>query len=600
MNGNQQRKAEELLRKSAPAISTENDMGEKRAELAKKVEKLSSDLEPFKKDALKKFPYISSISIIPPEASKLFEDDIIKNEKEKPQFHLYITIPDDKVKKYNKVKTALIKASQAIKPKIWIHLSLISDIWEICNDGKFEMVDAIAASIVLHDKGILGSLRVANVHKILCLRKFENYIVSYVIAGSLVRGTATKTSDIDVTIIIDDTDVKRMTRLELRDRLRGIISDYVFDAGEISGVKNKLNAQVWLLTDFWEGIREAHPVYFTFVRDGVPLYDNRTFTPWKLLLKMGRITGTPEAIEKFISQGEGMTKVVKRKLLDIATGEIYWSILTPSQGALMLYGLAPPTPKETITAMEETFYKKEKLLEKKYLDFLKRVVDMYKGYEHGKVTEVSGKEIDELVKGSEEYLTRIKKLVEEVGSRISKKTIINLHEDIMKILKTMLGKGSEAALLRKFKSDLIQKGKMPSTTLKILEEVIKAKKKYSSSKGKITKVEVERIRKDAQQLISTLTEYAQRGKLAEMERARLLIHVGDKVGELHLSGKKAFIVVGEKHAEITLIDLEKNKVSKAKAEDLNKALSKPTKTKITTTLLSKIEKLLGKKIEIML
>jgi len=377
------------------------------------------------------------------------------------------------------------------------------------------MIDAIAASRpVFHDKGLLGALRVANVHKILCLKKFESYIVSYVIAGSLVRGQATKSSDIDVTIIVDDTDVKRMTRMELREKLRSIIIDYLFDAGEISGVKNKLNAQVWLLTDFWEGVKEANPVYFTFIRDGVPLYDNRTFMPWKLLLKMGRITGTPEAIEKFISQGEGMTKIVKRKLLDIATGEIYWSIITPSQGALMLYGLAPPTPKETVKLMKEVFYTKEKILEKKYVDFLEKVVSIYKGYEHEKIKEVSGKTLDELVKGSEEYLSRIKKLVEEVGTNMSKQTIINLHEEVFKTLKAILGKKSEKELLKKVKFELVSKGKLPHYILKNLDDIVKAKERFTKKKAeKIDKIEVERIRKDTLMLISTLNEYAQRGKV---------------------------------------------------------------------------------------
>ena len=38
------------------------------------------------------------------------------------------------------------------------------------------------------------------------LKKFERYILSYVLAGSLTQGIATATSDIDVWIVIDDTD----------------------------------------------------------------------------------------------------------------------------------------------------------------------------------------------------------------------------------------------------------------------------------------------------------------------------------------------------------------------------------------------------------
>ena len=590
----QTKKAEELMRQSPqrkPEI-TEKE----REELKKQIDQLKTKLESFKKEALKKFSFITSISLVPPEASELFEEEGQRKDSEKGEkaMHLYITMPDEKEKEYSKVKMWAIKAIQEMKPKIWIHLALTRDLWELAYDAKNEMIDAIAASMPIHDKGILGALKVSNLHKIMCLKKFENYIVSYVIAGSITRSEATKTSDVDVYIIVDDTDVKRISRAELREKLKNIIYGYAIDAGEMTGVTNKLSPQIYLLTDFWDGIREAHPLYFTFVRDGVPLYDRGTFMPWKLLLRMGKITGTPEAIEKFMSTGEDMAKIIKRKLLDIATGEIYWSVITPSQGALMIYGLAPTTPRETVAAVKEVFYEKEKMLEKKYVDFLERVVELYKGYEHEKVKEVSGTEIDELVKGSQEYLARIKKLVEEVSKKVNEASIIKLYDDIMGILGSILEEKSEKAILDKFKKDLVGRGKLPATSLKTLDEVIRVKKKPE----KLTKNEFERTRRDAQQLISMLTEFTQRGKLSELERTRFHINVDEKDGELYLLDKKAFIVKDTKQPEIMMLDLEKGTSSKATHEDLTEAKKKLTKIKLTGSLLNKIEKITGSKIEL--
>ena len=161
--------------------------------------------------------------------------------------------------------------------------------WNYGQDSKFEFVDAIAQGYPVHDKGFLGALRVASIHKSLVLRKFDKYVASYVIGGSLVRGTAGKDSDVDVFVVVDDTDVKRMNRVELLEKLRGIIYDYIREATALAAVKNILNVQVWLLTDFWQRVKDAEPVAFTFIRDGIPLYDRGTFIPWKLLLKMGRI-----------------------------------------------------------------------------------------------------------------------------------------------------------------------------------------------------------------------------------------------------------------------------------------------------------------------
>ena len=47
----------------------------------------------------------------------------------------------------------------------------------------------------------------------LIFAKFEKYVTSYVVGGSLTTGTAKKDSDVDVFVIIDDTDVKRMPRM---------------------------------------------------------------------------------------------------------------------------------------------------------------------------------------------------------------------------------------------------------------------------------------------------------------------------------------------------------------------------------------------------
>jgi predicted nucleotidyltransferase/uncharacterized protein (UPF0332 family) len=448
-------------------------------------------------------------------------------------------------------------------------------------------------SLPIFDKGILSALRVSSIHKSLCLKKFEKYIVSYVIAGSIVRGEATKTSDVDVFIIVDDTDVKRMSRAELRDKLRGIIYGYAMQANELADSKNKLSPQIYILTEFWEGVRESHPVFFTFIRDGVPLYDRGTFMPWKLLLRMGKITGTPEAIERFMTLGEKVDEIVKHKLNDIATEDIYWSVITPSQGALMMYGLAPPTPKETTDLMRKTFYEKEKLLEKKYIDFLDRVIKIYKGFEHETVKEVTGKEIDELVKGAKEYIKRLKEVVDEVGKRRGEKTIKQLYDDVFTILQSLLGKGSESQLILKFEKELVEQGKMPRSSIDIIKEVFKSKKDYE--KGKLSSKEIENTRRNGLMLLSMLVEFGQRKKMIEMDKAQFMIKINGKDGELYFTGDSAFIISDLKVPEIKKIDLKKLKIAKSSREELDEALKNlPEKLSLNKSVIEKIEKLVGK------
>ena len=98
--------------------------------------------------------------------------------------------------------------------------------------------------------------------------------------------------------------------------------------------------------------------------------------------------------------------------------DCFYAILTPTQAALMLYGMPPPTPKETPEVMEEIFVKKEKLIEPEYVKILKDNVQLRKDIEHGTKKELSGTELDKFVNNAEKYLKRIKKLfqaIEEVS-----------------------------------------------------------------------------------------------------------------------------------------------------------------------------------------
>jgi hypothetical protein len=318
--------------------------------------------------------------------------------------------------------------------------------------------------------------------------------------------------------------------------------------------------------------------------------------PWKLLLKMGKITGTPEAIERFMTLGEKVDEIVKHKLNDIATEDIYWSVITPSQGALMMYGLAPPTPKEIVDLMRKTFVEKEKLMEKKYIDFLEHVViDIYKGFEHEKITEVSGKEIDELVKGTKEYIKRLKEVVDEVGRRNGEKTIQHLYSDTMTLLQSLLGKGTESQLIANFETELVNQGKMPRSSIETIKEVFKSKRDYE--KGKLSSKEIENTKRNGSLLISMLTEFGQRKKLIAMDKAQFSIKLNNKEGMLYFTGEDAFLIpdVKEKEVEIKKIDLKKGKIMKSGREQLDEALKKlPEKIILTASVIDKIEKLIGK------
>ncbi|MFH1500440.1 MAG: nucleotidyltransferase domain-containing protein [archaeon] len=547
-------------------------------DVRKDLEKTRTKLDKLKKDLVKKYPFIMAIGITPPQAAEKIEQEeaVPEEEKKNKPIHLLIVVPEEKFKSIPKFKPEMIKMANSTKMKLWIHVKTPVDIFNYCLDSKFELVSAYSMSFPLYDKGFLGGLRVSEIHKSLVLRKFEKYVVSYILAGSFVRGDATKTSDVDVYIVIDDTDVKRMPRLELKEKLRSIIYSYIIEASELAGVRNKLNVQIDILTHFWESVKDAQPVIFTFIRDGVPLYDRGTFLPWKLLLKMGKLKPSPEAIDMFMSMGDKVAESVKRRLLDIAIGDIYWGVLTPSQAMLMLYGLPPPTTKETAPKMKEIFVDKEKMLEKKYVDILAKVTGLYKDYEHEKVKEVSGKQVDELLKGAEEYMKRLKELRVQIEKRFNQKTVEEIYNDVMKILKAIFGSKSEDALVKEFEAEFIKKGKLPENYLRILTDVVSAKNKFKQ--GKLDRHAIENARKNASILINHLIEYNQRCELISLQKGRIGIKAKDKNYELVITDKSAFLLEEGKISKITtkLVKSDEEEFKKALLEQKNKSIVKST------------------------
>ncbi len=564
-----------------------NDMPEISEKVKKEMEQKKKELDKVKKFITKKYPFALSIGILPPQAVPKIEEEeqIPESEKNEKRVHVAVIIPEEQFKNINKIKNEIVSFAKDIKPKLWFHLITPIDIWNFLMDGRYDLSGAIAMSYPLYDKGILGALRVAEIHKNLVLRKFEKYVSSYVIAGSLVRGTATKTSDVDVFVIIDDTDVKRMPRLELKEKLRGIIYQYIAEAQAIAGAKNKLEPQIWLMTEFWEAVKDANPVMFTFIRDGVPIYDKGTFTPWKLLLKMGKIKPSPEAIDMFMSSGDKTKQMINRRLMDCMI-DAYYGVLTPSQALLMLYGLPPPTHKETPSVFKEVFYTKEKLIEKKYVAILEKGVKLFKDYEHGKLKEIKGAEVDNLMKDTEDYIKRMKQLREQIEKVSQKKVIEQMDKDLFELLENLFGKKSKRVLVELFEKELVKKGKMQRKMLTAIKNIEKVSKQIK--KGKVKKVDVDNARKDATILIESLIDYGQRCDFISIEKSRMQLvnKKGNKI-ELVITDSGAFLIEGSSVKKVG------DKIVESSIGEFNEAVKKQ-KGHLQTKTDSKIFKVIKK------
>ena len=565
-------------------------------ELKKKFEQLKIKLDKFKKKALNEFnEYIIGITLLPPK------------EENKEQINVLVLVDDSDSKKMNKfelkdkLSKIISKFAEEIDKNLNIETLILSELKENCCDGKYEILQLIAMSAPIYDsKDMLAAIKISEVHKSMVLKKFEKYILSYVAAGSLFRGDK-KANDIDVFIIVDDTDVKRMSRFELKDRLRYIIIEQGYQAKEITGVNKDFHIQTYILTDFWDSVKDANPVIFTLLRDGVPLFDRGVFMPWKLLLQMGRIKPSPEAIDMQMDIGSKLLERTKGKLLSVVAEDIYYATLNPAQAVLMLYGVNPPTPLETINLMNEIFVKKEKLLEEKYVKFLEKVRNYYKDIEHGKIKEVKGLEIDELVKETKEYLEKIKKLFSQLEKKKENESSLDIYNACVAVTRdlfTVLNIKEESNIEITLKK-IVEKGDIPRKFLSVFQKVLK------SRDAKLSKAENEKIRREARAYIKNILEFIQRKRGFEKERSKVKFKYGEKEGEIYLLDKKAFLIKDVKEKDIMKGNLDENGILssliKSSQEELEEELKniKAHDIYLKEKTLDSLKEIIGKEIEIL-
>src|SRR3989344_1906036 len=201
-------------------------------EMEKKLKAIKDKLDNFKKKVLEKFgDYIVGITLLPPEkpqkegeAHKEGEqakegEEKAEDKKDENKIQVMVVVDDTTSQKmtkeelFNKFSSAVKQIGEEVDKDITPQCALLTDIWQNCYDAKYDLNRLISMSAPLHDAGMLAAIKIAEIHKSMVIKKFEKYILSYVLAGSLTQGKATPTSDIDVWIVIDDTDVKKMSRL---------------------------------------------------------------------------------------------------------------------------------------------------------------------------------------------------------------------------------------------------------------------------------------------------------------------------------------------------------------------------------------------------
>ena len=262
--------------------------------------------------------------------------------------------------------------------------------------------------------------------------------------------------------------------------------------------------------------------------------------------------------------------------------------------------MAPPTPKEIQEGeFRRVFVEKEKMLEPRYADMLEKIVKAYKRYEHDPKIVISGKEIDEMLSDSTEYMKRLKELMKQVEQKMAKKEVLEVYNSVFELLEKTIGKCAETAACGKLSKGLVEKGLVPAKVAALLKDIIEIAKKHK--KENITKQELASMKRDAYELTGYLNEYLQRKEILETEKKKVYLIYQTKVKE-KMVVKRAELFVFKDVAfllpDITQDAIKKiaqGKMSDSNKEELTEYLKKAAvvEKRIDKTLMDNVRKVIG-------
>lgn len=244
------------------------------------------------------------------------------------------------------------------------------------------------------------------------LSKFTKYIKSVVMFGSkktkVTVSKKTKTHDIDVAIIVDDTDVRKMSRSELKDKL----FQRLLEMGH--PISKKIHPQPYLLTEFWQYVMEGNPVIYNVLRDGIIIFDAGFFMPLQMLMRMGNIKPSKEAIDKHMSIAKELLKIGQSTMLSKLSYDLEQAIVSSAQAVLMEMGYRPPGPSETPEFVKLILVEEKKLATEKYAKIAQTIVKCYKDIEHNEKKNFTGKEWDEYSKDAEDFVKKMEEILKKL------------------------------------------------------------------------------------------------------------------------------------------------------------------------------------------
>lgn len=234
--------------------------------------------------------------------------------------------------------------------------------------------------------------------------ELNDILKAVVLFGSSAKsGSSTLQSDIDVLLIVNDLSI--VLSPEVVESMRVIIENVA------SKISAKFHITSMRISEFWDYIKIGDPIVVNILRDGISLYDTGFFEPAQFLLEQGRIRPSKEGVWVYYSRAP-QTLHNSRWHLVQATVDLYWAVIDSAHAALMHHGIVPPAPNHVADLLEKRLVH-EKKLEKEYVKTMRLFYMLAKKVGHKQLTDITGKEYEELYAKAHKFVKRMRLLISE-------------------------------------------------------------------------------------------------------------------------------------------------------------------------------------------
>lgn len=239
-------------------------------------------------------------------------------------------------------------------------------------------------------------------------QKFEQMIKAVVMFGSSAKQESRPDSDIDIVILLDDVSIRWDEEL---------IATYREELGKLvqqNPYIKSLHVNTIKLSTWWQDLIIGDPVLLNVVRYGDPLIDHGGFfLPQKALLLAGKIRPSPEAVYNLLERTN--IHLGKARMANFSAVEAYyWACVDSAHAALMAANILPPSPEHVAEMLDKIFVQEKKILNSKFIKIYTDVYSMMKAINHGEITIITGKKIDELKENSELFVIELSKVVDKI------------------------------------------------------------------------------------------------------------------------------------------------------------------------------------------